>query len=204
MQYTAIGTEALRKVCQEESINKKLKKLPIPVRIISQEQEALLGHHTAKYLSKKETRLTSWDHGGGSFQITCEKSPESLFTYQGSVGSIPATQLFKQFAEASATRKHPAPISKKALRLYQIALRKQLPVASSEFMECLQKSNRIIAIGGLSSVPGIASRIQGNSMLESGKLWQGILGLLGNWNHKHLTLVWTKKTLKSCSAISPN
>ena len=185
IQYTAIGTEALRKVCQEKSIAKKVKMLPIPVRIISQEEEALLGYKTALQLSNKEARLTSWDHGGGSFQITCGKNPDTLITYQGSMGSIPATQLFKQFAGGPVSP-HYAPIKLNDLAHFQNRLRKKLPQPSVEFMECLKSSNKIIGIGGTSSVLGIASRIQGGATLETDKIWQGILALLRKWNLENL------------------
>ena len=185
IQYTAIGTEALRKACQQKSIAMEVEKLPIPVRIISQEEEARLGYKTALQLNGEETKLTSWDHGGGSFQITCGKSPDTLITYQGALGSIPATQLFKQLTTSSVSP-HSAPIKLNDLAHFKNMIKKKLPQASVEFMECLKSSHKIIGIGGTSSVLGIASRIQGGPILEKEKIWQGIVTLLRKWSVENL------------------
>ena len=76
-QCAGIATAAFRKASNGPAFLLQLQKEGIPLRIVSQEQEAFLGFLTANHLCLDVSArdLVAWDCGGGSFQITTHIPP---------------------------------------------------------------------------------------------------------------------------------
>lgn len=88
VQFTGIATAVFRKA---ENGNEMLKKfeeeLGIQFRILSQDDEGMLGFMTAQAIfpEASEASLLAWDSGNGSFQMTV-KQDDSYTVYQGPLG----------------------------------------------------------------------------------------------------------------------
>lgn len=69
-QIVAIGTQALREAQNSADLINRLKRSQLHLRVISQVEEAELGHRAAGSDTEKDAKkVTSFDIGGGSFQI---------------------------------------------------------------------------------------------------------------------------------------
>lgn len=77
-QFAGIATAAFREASNGAAFLLQLREEGLPIRILSQKREALLGFLTANHLCPEIPAydIVSWDCGGGSFQITTEVSPE--------------------------------------------------------------------------------------------------------------------------------
>jgi exopolyphosphatase/guanosine-5'-triphosphate,3'-diphosphate pyrophosphatase len=88
--YHAIATEPLRLAKNGDVLVERIKKeTGVPVTIVSQEEEGILGFISA--VSEADVDLDkaiSWDFGGGSFQITT-KCGDHYSVYQGRLGKTP-------------------------------------------------------------------------------------------------------------------
>lgn len=93
-QFAGIATAAFRKAKNGPEFLLKLQKEGLPLRIISQEREAMLGFLTANHLCQEIPAydLVAWDCGGGSFQITAEVPP-GFESWMKSVGTSVAKTL---------------------------------------------------------------------------------------------------------------
>lgn len=85
--YFAIATEAFRLSKNGEQVAHCIyEELGIPVAIISQKEEGILGFLTAVNLTDADPEnAIVYDQGSGSFQMTC-KNADSYITYEGKVG----------------------------------------------------------------------------------------------------------------------
>lgn len=69
-QIVAIGTQALREAKNSDELVNRLKQSQLHLRVISQAEEAELGHRAAVSDTAQDAKeVTSFDIGGGSFQI---------------------------------------------------------------------------------------------------------------------------------------
>lgn len=88
--YHAVATEALRLAKNGDELVERIKKeTGVPVTIVSQEEEGVLGFISAvSEIDMDLDKAVSWDFGGGSFQITT-KCGDHYSVYQGRLGKIP-------------------------------------------------------------------------------------------------------------------
>lgn len=93
--YSGVATEAFRQARNASQLAEMIKdQLAIPVHIISQEEEGILGFMTATAAAEADPdNVVVWDTGGGSFQITA-KSGEDYIVYRGRLGRVPVKNLF--------------------------------------------------------------------------------------------------------------
>jgi len=131
----AVATSALREAHNGLEVTDALTKgTNIKIDIISQDQEALLGYHSAwvkapKGLSKKN--VVVWDIGGGSMQISYQ-SQQGYQVFKGQLASV----SFKDQVISQIQKKNPkvkispnplGPSARKAIQLSMDHGRKNLP-----------------------------------------------------------------------------
>lgn len=112
--YHAIATEAFRLAKNGDVLVERIKKeTGVPVTIVSQEEEGILGFISAVSEADVDLdRVVSWDFGGGSFQITT-KCGDHYSVYQGRLGKIPMkSALLKIQGKDGDQMLSPNPISK--------------------------------------------------------------------------------------------
>lgn len=111
--YFAIATEAFRLSKNGKEIADRIhEKLEIPVAIISQKEEGVLGFLTAVNTAEIDPENTIvYDQGGGSFQVTY-KEGDSYITYEGKVGkAVSKLKLLEIQNKDPAASFSPNPVS---------------------------------------------------------------------------------------------
>lgn len=110
--YHAIATESLRLGKNSDEIVERLEReTGIPVTIISQEEEGILGFISAlNEIDADRDRVVCWDFGGGSFQITAQNE-DQFDIYQGRIGRVPLAVALLQI-QGKEPPLSPNPISK--------------------------------------------------------------------------------------------
>ncbi len=110
----AVATEGLRFAVNGQALVERIEKeTGLPVTIISQEEEGILGFLSAVNETDVDLeKAVAWDFGGGSFQITA-KCGGRYCVYQGKIGKVPLknTLLRIQGVDDSETFS-PNPIAK--------------------------------------------------------------------------------------------
>ena len=93
-QFAGVATAAFRKASNGPAFLLQLREEGLPLRIISQDREALLGFLTANHLCPEVPAydVVAWDCGGGSFQITTEVPP-AFESWMKPVGTSVAKHL---------------------------------------------------------------------------------------------------------------
>ncbi len=86
----AVATEGLRLAVNGQALVERIEKeTGLPVTIISQEEEGILGFLSAVNETDVDLeKAVAWDFGGGSFQITA-KCGDRYCVYQGRIGKVP-------------------------------------------------------------------------------------------------------------------
>jgi exopolyphosphatase / guanosine-5'-triphosphate,3'-diphosphate pyrophosphatase len=108
-KYTAVATAAFRQAKNAASfVNVIREKLAIPVRIITQSDEALLGFQAAREKAKTASQdLVVWDIGGGSMQMVSIDDTVKPTVYYGQLASV----SFKNQVIAKIQMKDPTKVS---------------------------------------------------------------------------------------------
>lgn len=112
--YHGVGTEALRLAENGQALVERIEsEAGLPITIISQEEEGILGFISAVSESDVDPeKAISWDFGGGSFQITA-KCGDHYCVYQGRIGKVPLKNaLLRIQGKDSGVTFSPNPISK--------------------------------------------------------------------------------------------
>jgi len=153
--HTVVGvaTEVFRRTSNgSEYVARISEELGLPVRVVDQSVEALLGFRTAGAISKiPESELVMWDCGGGSFQLVASPPAggEQLRMHLGAFGDAVVTAMLVEMQGRSfAAKQSPNPVSnKEACDLISLLL-ERLPTAPS----WLKGSQGVVAIGGRNSM----------------------------------------------------
>lgn len=90
-QYSGVATAAFRDAKNGEKFVETVSKdLDIPIRVISQREEGILGFNSvrARVSEMKPESSVIWDIGGGSQQLVMQKADHSLQVYEGSLASV--------------------------------------------------------------------------------------------------------------------
>lgn len=153
--YQGVATSAFRKAANGASVAKTLsQKSGIEIRVISQEEEGLIGRAAALSLLKQvPPTATVWDVGGGSQQITVNKSAENqnLLVHNVEIASVGyKDRIIKEIQRRDINKfKSPNPMTKKqmseALKMSR-ELAKQVP---PEIAQAIRNSNIVVGIGGV-------------------------------------------------------
>lgn len=112
--YHAVGTESMRLAKNGNALADLIEKeTGVPVTIISQEEEGILGFISAINESDvNPDKAIAWDFGGGSFQITI-RSDGRFAVYQGRLGKIPVRNALLEIQGKDVRQTiSPNPISK--------------------------------------------------------------------------------------------
>ncbi|HAG90246.1 MAG TPA: hypothetical protein DCL41_00140 [Bdellovibrionales bacterium] len=149
----AVATSALRQAKNGKDIAQHISKVSlVPVRVISQKDEAMIGY-TSAFVKAPEAiqpeEAVVWDIGGGSMQITY-KDEDKIEVFQGKMASLGFKNLVlkKLFHQNPKSRPSPNPLQKKqsdAVILAEKNARKTLP---KEFRK-LAKDKQWYGIGGV-------------------------------------------------------
>lgn len=93
-EFSAFATEAFRIAENSSELFDLLKSdLQIPVHLVSQQEEGLLGIQTASILSNSDPeKIVVWDIGAGSFQITLQEDSE-VVVMKAPWGVLPVQKL---------------------------------------------------------------------------------------------------------------
>ncbi|CAK9034100.1 FK506-binding protein 2 (Peptidyl-prolyl cis-trans isomerase) (PPIase) (Rotamase) [Durusdinium trenchii] len=163
----AIATEVFRKAQRAGNgagyLEKVLKELALPVRVLSQHEEAEVGFRTALALADVPN-VICWDSGGASFQITMRgddglqgpkpgiltsSSTFDLPGYLGGLGTGVVTSICVEEVQkrTMAPKVTPNPVDSKAADELVVALKTRLDVVPSWL-----KQSVVTAIGGPNSM----------------------------------------------------
>ena len=106
----AVATSAFRTSTNSGALVRYAKSLNIPIEVISQDEEAILGYKSARALASARDYLV-WDIGGGSMQMSYKKEGK-LLIYKGKLASVPFRAYVTKFVQNSKKRS-PNPMSAK-------------------------------------------------------------------------------------------
>ncbi len=145
--FMGVATSAFRRAKNGQKIAERLSRASgISVKVISREQEALLGFRGAIHKSGANSKICVWDIGGGSMQIVCSPDGKKTKMYLGNLASVPFKNAIIKFQARQTST--PNPISRKdyhkALGITQKEAAKVVSTLGNE----LQKST-VVGIGGV-------------------------------------------------------
>ena len=150
--YVGVATSAFRKSSNANIAIEKINDIGIDSRVVSQEDEALIGFYAAlsKYNIKKD-ELVVWDIGGGSMQITAFNKGKMII-YKGKLASVGfkndvISKVLKQDSKIIST---PNPIGvKNSAKVLSMAKDHALKTVSNSIVKALANSKKIVGIGGV-------------------------------------------------------
>lgn len=88
-EWRALATAAFREAKNGSYYGSKIEsELKVPLTIISQKEEALLGLSAVEAAFPNESKLCVWDIGGGSMQITARNEKKEPLVYGGDLASV--------------------------------------------------------------------------------------------------------------------
>ncbi len=153
VSYIAVATSAFRSARNAEEFTHEIyEKLEIPVYIISQEQEAILGFTAAQSklgLSREE--VVVWDIGGGSMQITSYSTQKDYSIYEGFVAAVSFKDMIISDIQKKDYKKitSPNPLQKNGAReAVQLAQREASHVLQ-DIKNKIEDGATVIGIGGV-------------------------------------------------------
>lgn len=172
LKCVAIATAAFRKAANGVDFIERLsKETKIPMIIIPQEDEALLGFETAVQSTGLDTeKVISWDSGSGSIQLTAKTGLE-IVSYLVPFGTTPATQLLSTITNSRASIED----AKRFLEHMEMVL----PPPSEAFRNKIDEPEiAFIGIGSAPSTMGVCARACQKEKFTAEELWIGILGCI--------------------------
>lgn len=154
-RFAGVATAAFRKAKNsQEFLNEVDKKLGIHVKVITQEQEAMIGFKGAeKATLLPKSELVLWDIGGGSQQIMFLNEKNEPVIYYGTLAAV----SFKNYVISNLQKKDsntiqtPNPIGAKTTKAASKYVENTAQtVVPKEIQAHLKKSNiQIVGIGGV-------------------------------------------------------
>ncbi len=111
-EYKAVATQAFRDAKNGKKFILKVKQeLKINARIITQQEEAIIGQKSVEFFAnKKLNEIVIWDIGGGSMQITIPNKKDTKGKDQVLLSQIAST-TFKEMVIEVINNKNPAEIN---------------------------------------------------------------------------------------------
>eukprot|EP01061_Rhynchopus_euleeides_P012881 TRINITY_DN2265_c0_g1_i1.p3 TRINITY_DN2265_c0_g1~~TRINITY_DN2265_c0_g1_i1.p3 ORF type:complete len:328 (+),score=58.39 TRINITY_DN2265_c0_g1_i1:1165-2148(+) len=161
-QVSAIATEVFRRASNGDAYLKRVEReLGLKIRMVTQEEEALLGYKTATGLCDPsiDTRnVIAWDTGGASFQISTMQ--QGVFeAYRGKFGSSIVTAMCLQQVKPTSTTT-PNPVTPEEASQLGALIAPELAPPPSWL------SGHVEAVGGPNSTFCLASRTLGKSTVS--------------------------------------
>jgi exopolyphosphatase/guanosine-5'-triphosphate,3'-diphosphate pyrophosphatase len=152
--FTGVATEALRQAFNTPEFLQEIKaQTGIPVKLISPDEEAILGYLAAvSVLGSKAKNAVVWDIGGNSMQMVFRRNDQRYIIYHGNLASITfKKKILSEIKNKKLTQSNsPNPIGKDNLeKVLKIAMLAAAEVPE-EIKQKLQKQDTfIIGIGGV-------------------------------------------------------
>lgn len=192
-EFSGVATEVFRHAGNGGDFLKRVQhELGFSVSIVAQKTEAMLGLATAEAYAG--AGVTSWDSGGGSFQIakagpTASATTPEMMMYAGRLGTVPACEILsaeilgKPFVSASSGAPGvfaPNPVSFEDAERLVTLLTKRLDPVPEWLAGC-----KVVAIGGDNSLFAVALRSLGRDPRVPGLIERSDLdALLGSVTEK--------------------
>ena len=142
------------------------------VSVIDQDTEAKLGFQTARELRKTDESICVWDHGGGSFQITCREADKD-YIYKASLGSQDAFRRLRKIQAEGEDKSILIPVKSSDADTFVNDSLGLLTQPDPEFLRVFRNS-KMVAIGGQTSIAGIVSTAIGKRNICRNDLWEAI------------------------------
>lgn len=181
VKFSAVATAAFRRASNGvDFINRLSRETHITMKIISQEDEAVLGFETAvQAAGYPSEKVISWDSGSGSIQLT-SRSDQDIIDYLILFGTTPATQLlFKDKVMTSSKKEILNQITIEEAELFILQIQNMLPEMNSTFKEKLNVTEvSFVGIGSRPSTMGVCARACGKARFSTEELWSGILSFI--------------------------
>ncbi|CAE7203872.1 unnamed protein product [Symbiodinium sp. CCMP2592] len=165
-ERVAVATEVFRKASNGKAyLERVFAELALPVRVLSQDEEAELGFRTAAALARSGDSTICWDSGGASFQITTRARAGALETYLGCLGTGVVTSMLVEIQGHSfAETPSPNPVRAEHAEQLLLDLKRMLPATPSWL-----RHGNVAAIGGPNSMFCVACEALGMGLSERSK-----------------------------------
>jgi exopolyphosphatase/guanosine-5'-triphosphate,3'-diphosphate pyrophosphatase len=153
-KISAIATSAFREASNGKNAAQSISiKANIPVRVITQKEEAKIGALSAMSqlgdTKKSSEQIIVWDIGGGSMQMWADYN-KKIMLYTGNLASVSfKNQVIKSIKELDPkTVNSPNPLGEKALEAVSLS-RNHAKINVSPFFKLQGKTARWLGIGGV-------------------------------------------------------
>lgn len=172
-QTFGIGTSVFRTALNgQEVLNSVKEKTGMMLHLSSQEEEGLLGFHTAVGATKKgENRIISWDSGSGSFQLT-GMNEGKIAMYGAELAFVPVYQLLFQMRGIAEISKAVNPVQLEEVLILSQKMRDLLPPCPDWLKNT---SKEVIGIGGIKSCFSVGKIATGKWSYTKEDIYQALL-----------------------------
>lgn len=154
-KFSGVATAAFRQAKNGEQIVREIREATgIPLRVISQNLEALIGFQAASFKTKKDpAQIIAWDIGGGSQQIVTLNDDKQASVYLGQLASVSFKNRVIQEVKKKNPKKviSPNPLTKEQMSAAaKIAEKEALSSVPADIQKRFaQKDLSVIGIGGV-------------------------------------------------------
>lgn len=152
--FSGAATESFRQASDSsEFLNEIKEKTGISIKLIDQDQEAMLGYlaATAAFPGKTEN-IVVWDIGGASMQMIFRKKNRGFLIYRGRMASVSFKEAILLHVKRQRPEKHlsPNPIGKENLKnALEIVLASAVDVPDEIKKIILEPDSVVLGIGGV-------------------------------------------------------
>ena len=151
-RFLAVASEAFRLANNGKDFAQRIEKeLGLTVKILTQDQEAILGFIAGStQLPHPLEDTIVWDIGGGSIQMVTLKDGE-YFIYKGKLASVPFMELIIYKIQKLKSKNSPNPMSKEDAKLAIAEAQKRAAQEVPPFLQekLANPKTKIIGIGGV-------------------------------------------------------
>jgi exopolyphosphatase/guanosine-5'-triphosphate,3'-diphosphate pyrophosphatase len=154
-KFSGVATAAFRQAKNGEQVVRDIREATgIPLRVISQNLEALIGFQAASFKTKKDpAQIIAWDIGGGSQQIVTLNDEKQASIYLGQLASVSFKNRVIQEVKKKNPKKitSPNPLTKNQISIAaKIAEKEAVATVPADIQKRLgQKDLSVIGIGGV-------------------------------------------------------
>ncbi len=139
--FSGVATEAFRQVSDTlEFLGEIKKQTAIAIKLIDQDQEAVLGYLAATAaLTDRPENIVVWDIGGASMQMILRKKDKEFLIYRGKIASVSFKERILTQIQQQKPEKHlsPNPIGRENLK-------KAIEMASAAAGDVPEKIKKVI------------------------------------------------------------
>lgn len=174
---SAIATEVFRKAANGGEYLSKVRKLGIPVKILTQEEEAAVGFMTGVAVQDGPAdEVVCWDSGGASFQISSRSGKGGLQRYLGELGTGVVTHILVDSVQGKnfAAGEMPNPVKREDADKLIEELKRKIPDAPAWL-----RNGRITALGGPNSMFVVTSQALGQATYGPSDVRRALTATLG-------------------------